>query len=252
MRKRSAGPSRIVAAASTGFLAGAITVAVVVWGFSNVMHSPNPNGQQPAERALAAGWKDLSPVSDAVRDDPGHGVVESRPSSLESPPPVARPPIPSSPTTPVFEADPVSELRDRQLQFPVHGATRRELRDSFYQTRGSTHNHEAIDIMAPRNTPILAVEDGTIARLFESKAGGTTVYQFDPTTRYAYYYAHLERYADGLQEGNHVQRGQVLGYVGTSGNAPKDTPHLHFAIFRLTEKRQWWQGSPINPYDVLK
>jgi murein DD-endopeptidase MepM/ murein hydrolase activator NlpD len=99
---------------------------------------------------------------------------------------------------------------------------------------------------------VVAVEDGTIARLFESKRGGTTVYQFDPTTKYVYYYAHLERYADGLEEGNHVQRGQVLGYVGTSGNAPRDTPHLHFAIFRLTDKKQWWQGSPIDPFEVLK
>jgi len=134
----------------------------------------------------------------------------------------------------------------------VRAADRRELRDSFYETRGSTRSHEAIDIMAPRNTPILAVEDGTIARLFESKAGGITVYQFDPATRYVYYYAHLERYADRLQEGHHVQRGQVLGYVGTSGNAPRDTPHLHFAIFRLTEAKQWWRGNPIDPYEVLK
>ncbi len=225
MSKRSSGPSRIVAAASGGFLAGAIAVAGVVWGFPNVMRSPNPSGQ---------------------------GVFESRPSPLASPPPVAKAPIPSSTTTPTIEADPLPELRDRQLELPVRGALRRELRDSFNETRGSTHTHEAIDIMAPRNTPILAVDDGTIARLFESKAGGTTVYQFDPTTWYVYYYAHLERYADGLQEGNHVQRGQVLGYVGTSGNAPEDTPHLHFAIFRLTEKKQWWQGSPIDPYEVLK
>lgn len=226
MSKRSSGPSRIVAAASGGFLAGAIAVAGVVWGFPNVMRSPNPNG-------------------------PGV-VFESRSSPLASPPPVAKAPIPSSTTTPIIEADPLPELRDKQLELPVRGAVRRELRDSFNETRGSTHTHEAIDIMAPRNTPILAVDDGTIARLFESKAGGTTVYQFDPTTWYVYYYAHLERYADGLQEGNHVQRGQVLGYVGTSGNAPEDTPHLHFAIFRLTEKKQWWQGSPIDPYEVLK
>jgi len=248
MRKRSSGPSRIVAAASGGFLAGAIVMAVVVWGFPNVMRSLNPSGQHPAERPLAADRNELPSVSHAGRE----GAFESRPSPLASPPPVAKPPIPSSTTTPIIEADPLPELRDRQLLLPLRGAVRRELRDSFYETRRSTHNHEAIDIMAPRNTPILAVEDGTIARLFESKAGGTTVYQFDPTTRYVYYYAHLERYADGLQEGNHVQRGQVLGYVGTSGNAPKDTPHLHFAIFRLTEKKQWWQGSPIDPYEVLK
>jgi murein DD-endopeptidase MepM/ murein hydrolase activator NlpD len=227
MSKRSSGPSRIVAAASGGFLA-AIGMAIVVWSFPTVIHFR------------------------AVSDDGGEGLFESRPSPLASPPPVAKPPIPSSTTTPTIAADPLPELRDRQLELPLRGAVRQELRDSFYKTRGSSHSHEAIDIMAPRNTPILAVEDGTIARLFESKAGGTTVYQLDPSTKYVYYYAHLERYADGLQEGHHVQRGQVLGYVGTSGNAPKDSPHLHFAIFRLTEKKQWWQGTPIDPYEVLK
>jgi murein DD-endopeptidase MepM/ murein hydrolase activator NlpD len=161
-------------------------------------------------------------------------------------------PVSTPVLTPVFEAEPVAELRSRHLELPVAGAVREALRESFAETRGPTHRHEAIDIMAPRNTPILAVEDGTIARLFDSKAGGTTVYQFDPSTRYAYYYAHLERYADGLQEGHHVQRGQILGYVGTSGNAPKQTPHLHFAIFRLTDGKEWWNGRPVDPYNVFK
>jgi murein DD-endopeptidase MepM/ murein hydrolase activator NlpD len=246
MRKRRSRSSSIVAAALCGFLAGAIAVSVVAWGFSNVRAS-NRTGQGSAERTAADDRLAL------VRDEGGRGGFESRPSALASPPPVAKPPpIPSSDTTPVVEEDPLRELRNRELDLPVRGMARRDLRDSFNETRGSTHKHEAIDILAPRNTPVLAVEDGIVARLFESKAGGTTVYQFDPTTRYVYYYAHLERYADGLQEGNHVQRGQVLGYVGTSGNAPKETPHLHFAVFRLTEKKQWWQGSPIDPYEVLK
>jgi peptidoglycan LD-endopeptidase LytH len=115
-----------------------------------------------------------------------------------------------------------------------------------------SRQHEALDILAPRNTPVLAVEDGTIARLFYSKAGGITVYQFDRTTTFCYYYAHLERYADGLREGVSVRRGQTLGFVGTSGNAPKTTPHLHFAIFRLTDAKRWWEGTPIDPYDVLR
>ena len=123
---------------------------------------------------------------------------------------------------------------------------------SYHDARSGQREHEALDILAPKGTPVVAVEEGTVAKLFNSKAGGITLYQFDPGQQYSYYYAHLERYADGLQEGNHVQRGQVLGYAGTSGNAPKDTPHLHFAIFRLTEKKQWWQGSPIDPYEVLK
>jgi hypothetical protein len=95
-------------------------------------------------------------------------------------------------------------------------------------------------------------DDGRVAKLFLSKPGGLTIYQFDPTSTYAYYYAHLERYADGLKDGDRVERGDVIGYVGTSGNAPPDTPHLHFAIFKLTDAKRWWQGVAIDPYPVLK
>ena len=144
------------------------------------------------------------------------------------------------------------ELTARRLTIPVQGVQPDKLVNSYHDKRGGGRQHEAIDILAPRNTPILAVEDGTIARLFLSKAGGTTIYQFDPSGQYCYYYAHLERYADGLKEREQVHRGQVLGYVGTSGDAPKNTPHLHFAVFRLTPEKHWWEGTPINPYDVLR
>ena len=143
------------------------------------------------------------------------------------------------------------ELRDRRLLIPVDGVKASDLRRQFSDPR-SGHRHEALDIIAPRNTTVRAVEDGTIARLFFSKAGGITIYQFDPSGRFCYYYAHLERYADGLREGQSVSRGQVLGYVGTSGNAPKNTPHLHFAVFRLTEDKRWWEGTPLDPYDILR
>jgi len=146
----------------------------------------------------------------------------------------------------------VEELRGRSLTLPVQGIKREQLQNTFDDTRGSSRKHEALDVLAPRNTPVLAVEDGKIAKLFLSDAGGITIYQFDPTMNYAYYYAHLERYADGLKEGDQVKRGQVLGYVGTTGNAPRDTPHLHFAIFKLTEDKHWWQGSAIDPYSVLR
>lgn len=112
--------------------------------------------------------------------------------------------------------------------------------------------HEAVDILAPRNTPVHAVEDGTVAKLFYSKAGGNTVYQFDPDQRFCYYYAHLERYAPSMEAGRHVSRGEVIGYVGTSGNAPANTPHLHFAIFVLDADRQWWHGQPLDPYLVFR
>jgi murein DD-endopeptidase MepM/ murein hydrolase activator NlpD len=99
---------------------------------------------------------------------------------------------------------------------------------------------------------VTAVADGTIAKLFESVPGGHTIYQFDPEQQYCYYYAHLERYAPGLEEGDSIHRGEVVGYVGTSGNAPPDTPHLHFAIYRLGPDRRWWEGEPLNPYPMLR
>jgi peptidoglycan LD-endopeptidase LytH len=156
--------------------------------------------------------------------------------------------------TPTIGADPTQDLKKRDLELPVQGLERRDLHDTFDDMRGGTRRHEALDILAPRNTPVLAVEDGTIAKLFFSKPGGLTIYQFDPTSTYAYYYAHLERYADGLKDGDRIERGQVLGYVGTSGNAPPDTPHLHFAIFKLTDPKQkrWWQGVAIDPYPILQ
>jgi murein DD-endopeptidase MepM/ murein hydrolase activator NlpD len=180
--------------------------------------------------------------------------VNVKPSLREVPPAVASPPMHRSPgaSTPVISADPIAELRQRDLALPVHGITRRDIRDGFNEMRGGARRHEAIDVLAPRHTPVLAVEDGTVGRLFLSEAGGITVYQFDPTERYVYYYAHLENYAAGLKEKSAVKRGETIGYVGTSGNAPRDTPHLHFAIFKMTDEKKWWQGTPIDPYSVLR
>jgi hypothetical protein len=117
-------------------------------------------------------------------------------------------------------ADAVSELRGRALRLPIDGARVEAMKGGFAERRDAGgRSHEAVDILAPRNTPIHAVENGTIAKLFMSKAGGLTIYQFDPTERFCYYYAHLERYAAGLRDGQKVSRGDVIGYVGTSGNA---------------------------------
>lgn len=146
----------------------------------------------------------------------------------------------------------VESLRDRDLELPVQGVKPKELRDTFSEARGSSRAHEAIDIMAPRRTPVLAAQDGTVVKLFTSKAGGLTIYEFDPSKTFSYYYAHLDGYAPGLREGQTVHRGEVIGYVGSTGNASPDAPHLHFAIFRLTPERQWWKGEPINPYPVLR
>jgi murein DD-endopeptidase MepM/ murein hydrolase activator NlpD len=125
-----------------------------------------------------------------------------------------------------------------------------QLQDTFDDARAEGRRHDAIDIVAPRGTEVRAVEHGTINKLFTSKAGGVTIYEFDPTETYSYYYAHLDRYAPGLAEGQQVERGQLLGYVGSTGNASA-APHLHFAIARLDASKSWWKGDAINPYPLL-
>jgi peptidoglycan LD-endopeptidase LytH len=141
-------------------------------------------------------------------------------------------------------------LAATQLLFPLPEDRRDGLRNSFNEKRGA-RSHEAVDIMAPRGTPVYAVQDGRVAKLFNSVPGGKAIYQFDPTERFAYYYAHLDRYAAGLADGKRVRRGEIIGYVGSTGNAAPDAPHLHFAIFRLGPKREWWKGEAIDPYPYL-
>ena len=147
------------------------------------------------------------------------------------------------------DASDLGRLRARRLRVPVDGIDLSRLRDNFAEKRG-TRVHEAIDILAPRGTPVLAVDDGVVHKLFTSGAGGLTVYQYDPAEEYCYYYAHLDRYAEGLAEGQALKKGDRVGYVGTTGNAPPNTPHLHFTIFKLDDDKRWWDGIPINPYPL--
>ena len=137
------------------------------------------------------------------------------------------------------------------LLIPVQGISAARLSDTFTQARADGRVHEAIDILSPTGTPVLAVADGRIVKLFNSKPGGLTLYQFDPSETYAYYYAHLDRYAPGIVEGQQVKRGDLIAYVGSTGNANPAAPHLHFAVFELGPKKNWWQGKAINPYPLL-
>lgn len=147
----------------------------------------------------------------------------------------------------------VTELRRHDLRLPIDDAKVAAMKGGFGEGRDAGRRpHEAVDILAPRNTPIRAVDDGSIAKLFTSKAGGITVYQYDPSGRYCYYYAHLQRYVPGLKDGQRISRGDVLGFVGTSGNAPPNTPHLHFAVFELDAPGRWWKGRAIDPYLLFK
>lgn len=134
---------------------------------------------------------------------------------------------------------------------PVAGIKPSQLTDTFNQARGTERRHEALDIMAARGTPVLAAVDGKVEKLFTSKQGGLTMYEFDPPATHAYYYAHLDRYAPGLVEGMPLKRGDLVGFVGSTGNANPDAPHLHFAIFELGPEKRWWHGTPVNPYPLL-
>lgn len=138
------------------------------------------------------------------------------------------------------------------LEVPVSQVRREDLVDSFDDLRGSDHRHEALDIPAPRGTPVVAVDEGEVVKLFLSKPGGLTVYQFDRTRSVAYYYAHLDRYAEGLAEGQMLRRGDVIGTVGSTGNANPATPHLHFAVFELGPEKQWWKGRAVNPLPLFR
>jgi peptidoglycan LD-endopeptidase LytH len=139
----------------------------------------------------------------------------------------------------------------RGLIIPVEGFKAEDLRSDFHDPRSGGRSHEGIDIRAPRGTPVLAVADGTIKKLFTSKAGGLTIYHYDEAEEICYYYAHLDRYADGIADGMKVKRGTVIGFVGVSGNAPPDTPHLHFAVNRLPPTKEWWKGEAVDPYPLL-
>jgi murein DD-endopeptidase MepM/ murein hydrolase activator NlpD len=207
-----------------GFVLGAATVLMVVVLYGQL------SGTRPASR----------PVSPPPPQSPGSSTLS---------PPQAPAPTPAAPRPVV---PPPADLTARNLLVPVQGIAREALQDTFEDARSEGRVHDAIDIMAPRGTPVLAVESGRIAKLFSSDKGGLTVYQYDPTEVYCYYYAHLDRYAPGLAEGQQVSQGQLIGYVGSTGNASPEGPHLHFAISRLTQEKKWWEGEAINPYPVLR
>ena len=163
----------------------------------------------------------------------------------------ARTAAPAPPPAAASSIAPPTAASPSGLMVPVQGVRPDQLHDTFGDARGSERRHEALDIMAPAGTPVLAVADGHVEKLFDSERGGLTIYQFEDTGTWCYYYAHLQAYAPGLAEGQAVERGEVIGYVGSSGNADPAAPHLHFAVFALTPERQWWKGEAINPYPLL-
>lgn len=205
-------------------------------------HGATAMGAPPAAAAVS---QETAPAVASAAS----GAVAAVPSPQRNGPQAEAPSGPA-PVAARGPGDGAGLLAARALAMPVEGVPPSALTDMFDESRGG-RRHEAIDILAPRGAKVFAVDDGRVAKLFTSKPGGLTVYQFDPDGRLAYYYAHLDRYADGLREGMALRRGDLVGHVGTSGNAG-NTPHLHFAVFRLGPQRRWWEGDPVNPYPALR
>jgi peptidoglycan LD-endopeptidase LytH len=232
-RRRVERRRRVVITVGLSFALGVLTNEALTWRLQRVNGLTGQTTRSAPEAAEPA-HEPLEPVGVERRADDDEPQLATPAQALE-------------------DESAIAMLRRRGLEFPVEGLDRAELRDTFSDTRGQGRSHEALDIMAPRGTPVRAVEDGTIAKLFESRGGGgLTIYQFDPSETFCYYYAHLDGYAPGIREGQTVRRGQVIGYVGSTGNASPDAPHLHFTIFQLTPERKWWKGEPLNPYPVFK
>ena len=219
---------KTAAAFALGFAAGVVCLAVVLW---------NTGGFGPAH-ALAAP-KVAEPISftQPLPVAPPVQLREAPPLPLR----VATPPIPAV----------LDRAASASLGMPVAGVDPRKLHSNFAQMRGD-HAHEALDIMAPRGTEVRAVAGGNVVKLFNSKPGGLTVYQFDDSGTWCYYYAHLDGYAQGLKEGMHLRKGELLGYVGSTGDASAAAPHLHLAVFLLGPEKHWWQGTAVDPLPLLQ
>ncbi|MGI8402630.1 MAG: M23 family metallopeptidase [Gemmatimonadaceae bacterium] len=168
-------------------------------------------------------------------------------------PPVAGPPLagpgPGSTTNVPLDRRPMlssdsAYFRDHPLMVPVEGIQPSQLTDTFHEARSGGRIHMATDILALRGTPVLAAAPGRIIKLANGGAGGITIYIADASGRYVEYYAHLLGYAPNTAEGLAVQEGDVLGFVGTTGNAPPSTPHLHFQVMR--SDANYWNGTPID------
>ncbi|HEX8844276.1 MAG TPA: peptidoglycan DD-metalloendopeptidase family protein [Pyrinomonadaceae bacterium] len=228
------------------FLAVLGALAALIWALSN---------RTRVDRAAAV------VKSTTTENSP---AADQRPSPSLSLPPVVAPDAAASPqpsTTPTeiipqpsatAAQSPDALPHSTQLLIPVAGVRPEQLRDTFEEARSEGRKHDAIDIPAPQGTPVLAATDGRILKLFESKPGGTTIYQLGNDNRTVYYYAHLERYAEGIHEGRAVRRGEVIAYVGDTGNAGAGNYHLHFSILIVSDPKRYWDGTNINPYPLLR
>jgi peptidoglycan LD-endopeptidase LytH len=197
------------------------------------------------DRATGSASGRHSPLSNAPTVSAGSTFspdVSHQPESIDTPPAA----------DPQANKTPGSFIGTVNLVIPVAGVKPEQLKDTFADARSEGRAHDAIDIMAPAGTPVLAASDGEIVRLFQSERGGTTLYQLSPDKKLVFYYAHLQSYAEGLVVGKVARQGEVIAYVGDTGNAGAGNYHLHFSIAVLTDPKRFFQGTNINPYPLLR
>jgi murein DD-endopeptidase MepM/ murein hydrolase activator NlpD len=247
-----------------GVLSGAVALGLLLVGWNmQVAVAPTPAAVMPPAPASLPAAPAVPPVELPAPEVPRGGsdiAPQPRAAVVVAPPsrpvpgelPVDAEAVPQADATAAATDPAAGPLPTLSLVIPVDGVTAAQLSDTFTDARGESRVHDAIDIMAPTGTPVRAVADGRIVKLFNSKAGGLTIYQFDATEGVSFYYAHLDRYADGVAEGQPVKQGDLIGYVGFTGNANPAGPHLHFAVTVLGADKKWWQGTAINPYPYLR
>jgi murein DD-endopeptidase MepM/ murein hydrolase activator NlpD len=221
-----------------------------------------PSDAPPSATPLAS---PIAPATPTESSTPGASPAASpsvfaSPDTTVAPAPQATPPQSTqtdNPQTggapPKASSAPASAATDgaTQLTVPVAGVRPEQLQDTYTASRSEGRTHNAIDIIAPRGTPVLAAADGKIVKLFQSVPGGITIYQLSTDEKMVYYYAHLDRYADGLREGQFARRGETIGYVGDTGNAGSGNYHLHFSVSLVSDPKRHWDGVNINPYPLL-
>lgn len=203
-----------------------------------VIHvGPNPPRALPADTAARLSTAPVAPpTAPAVPADSPMSAA------TDEPPPPA---VPIPPPAPQAETS-------ARLLVPVQGVRPDQLVDTYTAARSEGRRHDAIDVAAKRGTPVLATANGVVLKLFQSVRGGTTLYQLAPDRRTIYYYAHLDRYAPGMAEGRVLRQGDLIGYVGNTGNAGAGNDHLHFEISTTSDPARYWAGTPQNPYPLLR
>jgi murein DD-endopeptidase MepM/ murein hydrolase activator NlpD len=233
-------------------------LAALVWYLSTAYWSQPVTPLAPPSHAEESATPQASatpaaPLSQATATPSPTATATPSPQTTATPIPSPSPAPSPSPRAQAPSGDANEVLASMRLLIPVEGVRPSQLQDTFDQARSEGRVHDAIDIMAPRGTPVLAAADGRVVKLFQSAKGGTTVYQLAAADEhFVFYYAHLDRYAEGLSEGHLARRGETIGYVGDTGNAGPGNTHLHFQIYRVADPKHFWTGENINPYPILR